>query len=511
METSTVKGKDGEEKAGTEFIKDEDITGFHFVIKSTKEIQEKEAKLDTPNADGIYPVTESFCKLFDDKEALSFPDILQEWDKKDQIDTYSKKTPYSYEISNRLVVPWIESQEHHAEIAYQQRLVNDFLLLELECEYVEITDNGIFKTRCKDGITQPAQKKKVLAKAVEQDNAKFKWEKNFKQTKNEQIYADFLQPVYRIRAKNYNKSVAEKNEEHFVEVEKHFMRQIMMNRQAERQDPEEERKNIEDQINDVAKVWNLEKVLKENFELNQKLLDEFKDHKRFMLDDGRWYQGETLHNLPHGRGHSTNPDGSVYVGTFNQGTMEGPGQMTFDNGAKCIGHFKNNHLTGMASMIYPGGNRYLGEFLGSKRHGVGTLNYANGTVYKGNFIGDKKGGKGEMTWKNGVKYEGEWLNDKKNGTGKILFKNGAIHQGEFKDDLMHGKGQKTFANGDVYNGQFQKGMYHGLGVLKWADGRKYQGNWEEGVQCGKGILTRPDGTILKGEFKNAMLNGEGVF
>jgi len=82
METSSVKGKDGEEKAGTEFIKDEDITGFHFVVKSNKEVQESEAKFDTPNSDGIYPVTESFCKLFDEKEAFSFPDILEEWDKK---------------------------------------------------------------------------------------------------------------------------------------------------------------------------------------------------------------------------------------------------------------------------------------------------------------------------------------------------------------------------------------------------------------------------------------------
>lgn len=65
METSTVKGKEGEEKAGTEFIKEEDITGFHFVIKSNKEVQETDAKMDKPNADGIYPVTESFCKLFD--------------------------------------------------------------------------------------------------------------------------------------------------------------------------------------------------------------------------------------------------------------------------------------------------------------------------------------------------------------------------------------------------------------------------------------------------------------
>jgi hypothetical protein len=74
----------------------------------------------------------------------------------------------------------------------------------------------------------------------------------------------------------------------------------------------------------------------------------------------KFYEGEVLEGLPHGRGKMNFGDGVYLNGSWNQGDMEGTGEGTTQEGFKWHGGVKANILTGDITVEYTGKN-FLGK------------------------------------------------------------------------------------------------------------------------------------------------------
>ena len=82
------------------------------------------------------------------------------------------------------------------------------------------------------------------------------------------------------------------------------------------------------------------------------------------------YEGETVNDLPHGKGIYTKTDGSTYVGYFKNGLRHGNGTFTWSKNApegagKYVGEYKNN-------------KRWKGSIF--DKHGKMVYSYLNGDI-----------------------------------------------------------------------------------------------------------------------------------
>ena len=91
-------------------------------------------------------------------------------------------------------------------------------------------------------------------------------------------------------------------------------------------------------------------------------------YKKKIYDNGEYYIGEMLNDVPHGKGIKYYKNGNIkYDGEFVNGKYEGNGKY-----------------------IWEDGNYYIGQFLNGKRHGKGIDYYKNGNIkYDGKFVNDK--------------------------------------------------------------------------------------------------------------------------
>jgi hypothetical protein len=141
-----------------------------------------------------------------------------------------------------------------------------------------------------------------------------------------------------------------------------------------------------------------------------------KGDANIVFDSGETYAGPCNYNLnPHGRGTMTFPDGTVYVGDFNDGNKSGRGKIE-----------------------YADGSVYDGEFSEDAPHGHGTYTTTRG-VYDGQIYYGHKVGRGKMTFANGDVYDGIFKNDKIGGQGVLTKHDGTVVQGNFrgkKDGLV---------------------------------------------------------------------------
>ena len=133
-------------------------------------------------------------------------------------------------------------------------------------------------------------------------------------------------------------------------------------------------------------------------------------------------------DMPDGEGTHIYPDGSKYVGNFQNGFKHGKGTLTWDgNNGKYVGDFKNGFKHGKGSYaLYEEDNHlpylyYDGEWKYEMRHGDGEEEYPDGSKYIGSYIDDKRNGQGVMIFPgtnlfffkiSGERYEGNWINDK---------------------------------------------------------------------------------------------------
>ena len=74
-------------------------------------------------------------------------------------------------------------------------------------------------------------------------------------------------------------------------------------------------------------------------------------------------------------------------------------------------------LQGIDIATYPDGTKYVGEFNNGDRHGQGTSTFSWGEKYVGGYKINQKHGYGTYTFSDGAKYVGQYRNNKKHGKG----------------------------------------------------------------------------------------------
>lgn len=91
---------------------------------------------------------------------------------------------------------------------------------------------------------------------------------------------------------------------------------------------------------------------------------------------------------------------------------------------------------------YPDGTTYVGEWENGKRHGYGKWTRPDGTHYVGEWVNDKPDGQGILTKIGGGMYSGEWKEGKRHGYGIWTRPDGSSYSGEwiegkFVDEKRH--------------------------------------------------------------------------
>jgi hypothetical protein len=156
----------------------------------------------------------------------------------------------------------------------------------------------------------------------------------------------------------------------------------------------------------------------------------------------KYYKGEYLNGVPHGKGTFTYPDGSSYEGDFVDGEENGKGKLI------------------IVSDFTPDG-------------------YGLGYVYEGDFQDGGSNGYGIQTYNDGVRYEGEFDDCFPNGKGTITYTDGSSYEGEFNTGLENGKGTLTYPKGDKVEGEFRDGKPVGDGTFITTDGETHTHNSSE--------------------------------
>jgi hypothetical protein len=161
------------------------------------------------------------------------------------------------------------------------------------------------------------------------------------------------------------------------------------------------------------------------------------------------YQGELLHDLPHGKGSMkyTGSHPRTYVGEWVNGVREGHG-----------------------SLLFKDVRSYEGEWANDKKHGTGTATHFNGQVYTG-------------SWRDGRMY----------GHGVLVHPDGAVYEGHFTSGYKFGKGTMKWLDGRVYTGSWNHNKREGRGIEVEPDGGKCTGRWDRGEKHGE-FTYEKDGT-----------------
>lgn len=92
------------------------------------------------------------------------------------------------------------------------------------------------------------------------------------------------------------------------------------------------------------------------------------------------YVGEWQHDNIHGEGCIKNTANKMsFMGIFVMNTMV-YGTYTWPNGSTYVGEFENNEMHGQGSLKWSSGEKYEGEFENGAMHGQGTYTDKNGIV-----------------------------------------------------------------------------------------------------------------------------------
>jgi hypothetical protein len=97
------------------------------------------------------------------------------------------------------------------------------------------------------------------------------------------------------------------------------------------------------------------------------------------------YTGEWLNDNIHGVGTITNYfEDYSFTGKFENNTMI-YGTMTWPNGTVYIGYFENNEIHGLGTIKWPNNSKYEGMFENGKIHGFGSYTDNKGNVCEKEF------------------------------------------------------------------------------------------------------------------------------
>ncbi len=260
----------------------------------------------------------------------------------------------------------------------------------------------------------------------------------------------------------------------------------------------------------------------------------------FVMEDvAGTYEGEWVDGVTEGQGTIVWDSGDHYEGEWKDGMRNGQGTYTSTEGDGYVyeGEFQNNERSGKGTMTWETGEGvayvYEGEFQNNERSGKGTMTWGKDgetTIYEGDFADNWINGYGTCTWPSGAHYEGEWKNGKFNGKGTLTYADGSVYEGEFVDNEKNGEGIWTKSDGTVvtenwiygkkvetltledgtYTGGVTDGKPDGQGKMEYTNGQVYEGEWKNGVRSGQGRCTWPDGGYYDGEWANDKWNGQGT-
>ena len=189
------------------------------------------------------------------------------------------------------------------------------------------------------------------------------------------------------------------------------------------------------------------------------------------------YTGESVANVPHGKGNCVFKDKRIYEGEFANGKCSGKGKCTYPNSNVIEGEFSDNHPEGM-----------------------GTERLADGAYYEGNFVKGRWSGMGKLILSDGTRWEGNWVQGVLHSTDcTVTLPNKIVYKGNFKylydhNDTKHrtpgaapplqsqpsGKGLVLYPDNSRYEGEFKLGKRHGRGTSYDKEGNVvYEGKWVE--------------------------------
>ena len=105
------------------------------------------------------------------------------------------------------------------------------------------------------------------------------------------------------------------------------------------------------------------------------------------------------------------PGGTVYTGQVNEnGQYHGCGILTYPNGTKYVGEFQNGACFGEGCWTYPQGIRYCGRYQGTAvLNGHGISMYPDGRIYAGRWKDGLPDGYGTWVYVDGSVKTGQWV------------------------------------------------------------------------------------------------------
>lgn len=200
------------------------------------------------------------------------------------------------------------------------------------------------------------------------------------------------------------------------------------------------------------------------------------------------YKGQyNKSKMRHGIGKLIFPDGSFYIGNFENNVCKGHGILIINREESMEGTWKNDQINGFSHLSFKNYS-YEGECLNGMPHGKGVMIYLdNGGMYDGEFIFGQKQGRGKFVIAD-LTYEGYFNNDMMEGFGKCIWIDGRSYTGTWLHNKMEGKGVFTWPDGTNYEGEYEGNLKHGFGVLKDKEGKVlYKGYWMRGEKYEKNV------------------------
>ncbi len=216
----------------------------------------------------------------------------------------------------------------------------------------------------------------------------------------------------------------------------------------------------------------------------------------YVLPDGSKWIGQFENGLLSGKGREETSYG-VYEGHFDAGQRSGQGRQTDNTGAVYDGRWQSDQRDGLGAQLYADGSGYEGEWREDKHHGFGAWRGKSGARYDGSWSRGLRQGYGVENAVNGVIYEGMWQENKKSGYGREIRPDGFVYAGEWEEGLKQGKGEARLTDGARHNGIWESGQILGIGTRVTPEGIELSGVWTMNLFA-NGMVTLPDGRVFAG-------------
>jgi hypothetical protein len=243
-----------------------------------------------------------------------------------------------------------------------------------------------------------------------------------------------------------------------------------------------------------------------------------------VMPNGDQYDGETLDELPNGRGTMIFVEtGERYEGSWVEGKRTGYGRVTYANGDSFNGEWLNDRKQGTGTYNFADGRVLSSKWLNDQAEGTGTMKLPSSESYSGRWEGGELVGEVDYRWPNGRVYTGDLTGIQGFSFSRLKTEHGT-YLGSLLDALPHGLGslshqawaskyvvhgswnclkiegyaEKTLSEGERYKGWWTNSKLNGQGSYEWLDGTAYSGHWENNRRSGFGVIKLPNGSKYEG-------------